>query len=369
MAPKLHLGTRKGLFTLERGARGWSIASVDFLGDNCTMLLVHPVDGRVWAALGHGHFGCKLHRSNGDGYEEIAAPAYPPRGDDEPPWVDAFGRTVPDSLEYVWALEAADPAHGDAVWCGTVPGGLFRTGDGGTSWDLVDSLWRDARRLKWVGGGMDYPGIHSVCVHPRDAADVALGVSCGGVWKTADGGASWTLAGQGLRAEYVPPELAHDPGTQDVHRIARCAANPDVIWLQHHNGIFRSTDGGVHFTEIEHVQPSTFGFAVAAHPRDPDTAWFVPAIKDERRTTVGGRLVVTRTADGGRSFEQLSSGLPQEHVYDLVYRHALDVAPDGETLCLASTTGNLWISECGGESWTAISTHLPPVYTARFAPG
>jgi hypothetical protein len=114
------------------------------------------------------------------------------------------------------------------------------------------------------------------------------------------------------------------------------------------------------------VKPSAFGFAVAVHPHNPDTAWFVPAAKDDCRVPVDEKLVVTRTHDGGRSFEALYLGLPQEHAYDLVYRHGLDVDASGKHLALGSTTGNLWLSEDGGESWQCLAEHLPPIYALRF---
>ena len=115
------------------------------------------------------------------------------------------------------------------------------------------------------------------------------------------------------------------------------------------------------------MKPAVFGFAVAAHPNDPLTAWLVPGIKDERRVPVGGALVVNRTRDGGRSFEALGRGLPQRDCYDLVYRHALDVDDHGELLAMGSTTGNLWLSENSGESWQLISAHLPPVAQVSLA--
>jgi hypothetical protein len=138
------------------------------------------------------------------------------------------------------------------------------------------------------------------------------------------------------------------------------------MWVQHHNGIFASSDESRTFTEITGVGPSTFGFAVAVHPRDPDTAWFVPEIKDEKRIPSAGRLVVTRTRDGGRTFETLREGLPQRHAYDLVYRHGLDLADDGTSLLMGSTTGGLWSSNDGGESWQTVSLTLPPIYAVRF---
>jgi hypothetical protein len=170
-----------------------------------------------------------------------------------------------------------------------------------------------------------------------------------------------------MRAEYCPPEQAYEPNGQDVHCLVHCAANPDVFWVQHHNGIFRSTDGAASWTEIKDVKPSVFGFAVAVHPRKPDTAWFVPSFKDEKRCPLDGRVVVNRTDDGGKTFTTLRHGLPQEYAYDLVYRHGLDVDETGDRLVFGSTTGSLWVSEDGGESWQTVSSNLPPIYAVTFA--
>ena len=115
------------------------------------------------------------------------------------------------------------------------------------------------------------------------------------------------------------------------------------------------------------MAPSKFGFAVAAHPKNPDTAWFVPAVKDECRVPVDAKLVVARTRDGGKSFSVLGKGLPQEHAYDLVYRHALAVDDTGDRLAVGSTTGGLWVSEDQGDSWACVTHTLPPVYAVRFA--
>jgi hypothetical protein len=139
------------------------------------------------------------------------------------------------------------------------------------------------------------------------------------------------------------------------------------MWVQHHNGIFVSSDEGRNFTEIAGVEPSTFGFPVVVHPRNPDTAWFVPEIKDEKRVPRDACLVVSRTRDGGRSFETLSNGLPQMHAYDVVYRHALAIDGTGARLAFGSTTGGLWVSEDEGDTWETVTHTLPPIYAVRFA--
>jgi hypothetical protein len=366
MSDKLLVSTRKGLFTICRNTGDWHIAAVDFLGDNVSITLADPRDGRCYAALDHGHFGVKLHRSTPTGWEEIAAPVYPPQpeGYEEH---DMWGRPLKWSTARIWALEAGGREEPGFIWCGTQPGGLFRSTDHGESWEMIRTLWDHPKRKQWLGGGADLPGIHSICVDPHDSQCVSLAVSTGGIWFTDDEGENWTQRGEGMRAEHVPPELTHDPIAQDVHCLAQCAAAPHRMWVQHHNGIFVSSDEGKTFTEITNVEPSTFGFAVVVHPRDPDTAWFVPQIKDEKRVPSGGRLVVTRTRDGGKSFETLTEGLPQSHAYDVVYRHALALDQSGERLAFGSTTGGLWVSEDEGDSWACVTHTLPPVYAVRFA--
>src|SRR6185503_11763445 len=248
--------------------------------------------------------------------------------------------------------------------------GLFRSDDGGMSWSLVDALWRMPERKKWNGvAGGEQPGLSSVLVDAANPKNIRVGVSTGGVWASDDAGQSWRLFGKGLYAEYMPPELREEPISQDVHQLARCAARPEVMWCQHHNGVFRSEDAGATWRDLVAIRPAKFGFAVAAHPKDPNTAWFVPAVKDEKRIPVDGKLVVARTRDGGKSFDILRKGLPQHHAYDLVWRHALAVDESGERLAFGSTHGGLWISENGGDAWSAPEARLPPVSVVRFAAG
>src|SRR5262249_13293950 len=178
------------------------------------------------------------------------------------------------------------------------------------------------------------PGIHSICRDPRDPRTLRIAVSCGGVWLTEDDGATWQLIGEGIFAEYMPPERKFDPNIQDVHQMAQCRSAPDCLWVQHHNGIFRSTDGGRHWEHVASAQPSGFGFGGVVAPGDPQTAWFVRGVKDERRVPVDGKLVVSRPRDGGKTFEVLRDGLPQEHCYDLVYRHALAIDETSRRLAI-----------------------------------
>ncbi|MDF3838893.1 exo-alpha-sialidase [Cupriavidus basilensis] len=395
MSDQLLVGTRKGLFMLRRDSAGaWQTESVHFLGEPVSMALADARDGAVYAALNLGHFGVKLwrRRAHDAAWEACAVPVYPPQPEADSsggatlsgvpaaaqtegnaagataPAEPQSGRPppVPWSLQQIWSLEAGGADEPGVLWAGTLPGGLFRSGDGGASWALNRPLWDRPERGEWFGGGYDAPGIHSICVDPHDSRHVTVAVSCGGVWQTRDGGGNWTCTTSGMVADYMPPERREDANIQDPHRLAQCTAHPHAMWVQHHNGIFRSGDGGMRWQRLQ-AQPSSFGFAVAAHPRRPNTAWFVPAVKDECRVPVGGQLVVTRTRDGGHSFEAFSDGLPAAPAYDLIYRHGLAVDDSGERLAMGSTTGGLWISENGGERWRMVSAHLPPVYCVRFA--
>jgi hypothetical protein len=366
MSDTLHVSTRKGLFTLKRGVTSWRIVGTAFLGDNVTLTMTDPRDGTTYVALDHGHFGVKVHRSlPGGGFEEIAAPVYPPK----PEGLvenDMWGRPLAWSTARIWALAAGGEDEPGVIWCGTLPGGLFRSADRGASWEIVRALWEHPKRPSWMGGGADLPGLHSIIVDPANSKRVIIAVSTGGIWITEDGGASWGQRGEGMRADHVPPERTHDPIAQDVHCLVQCPVATHRMWVQHHNGIFVSSDEGRTFKELTDVDPSAFGFAVAVHPRDPDTAWFIPEIKDEKRIPHGGKLVVTRTRNGGKSFDVLSRGLPQVHAYDVVYRHGLAIDEAGQRLAFGSTTGGLWVSEDQGDTWLELSHTLPPVYAVRF---
>jgi len=353
------LSTRKGLVEMSSRDGGLHYDKTHFLGDPVSVT-ASDASGRWWAALNLGHFGTKLHRSEdrGETWQEIAVPAYPekPEDPDDPnTWV----------LQQIWCLEV-DPKVPGRLWAGTIPGGLFRSDDYGDSWELNEALWSVPERKGWFGGGYDQPGIHSVAIHPQDSNHLTVGVSCGGVWKSHDGGDSWTLVGEGLRAAFMPEDMQFNKAIQDVHRLVVSPTDPNRVWVQHHNGVFVSSDGAETFTELEPA-PSAFGFAVAVHPTEPDRAWFVPGKKDEFRYPVDLAMLVNRTDDAGKSFTAQREGLPQEACFDLVYRHGLAVDDTGHRLVMGSTTGNAWFSDNGGAQWQTVSTHLPPVYAVAFA--
>lgn len=352
MASRMLVGSRKGLLIFEPKGKSWEIARQAFLGQPVSMAMHDPRDGALYVALNLGHFGAKLHRSDDGGvtWIEVAAPAFPKLDEKDAP-----------SVGMIWALEPAGADMPGTIWAGTMPAGLFRSDDQGVTWQLNEAFEAIPSKKEWFGGGNDAPGLHSIAIHPKDSRRMVTGISCGGAWATTDAGRSWSNASKGMWAAYMPPDQRENPSIQDPHRIVRCAAHPDTLWIQHHNAQFRSTDGAGAWGTIS----ETFGFAVAAHPRDPDTAWFVPAQKDEMRIPSDQDFCVLKTEDGGKSFRRITAGLPPRPCFDLVYRHALDVDGEGRDLAFGSTTGNLWASGDGGEHWRVVSNHLPPIYCLR----
>ncbi len=353
---RLWVASRKGLFRFEDGPGGWRAGPPAFLAEPVTATLDDPRDGTVYAALRLGHFGCKLHRS-GDGgatWTELAPPAFPPapEGADGP------------SVDMIWALAAGGADEPGALWAGTLPGGLFRSGDRGETWALVESLWDRPERARWFGGGYDHPGIHSILVDPRDARRLTVGISCGGVWKSDDGGATWRQGGRGLRAAFLPPEQAYDPTSQDPHLLAACAGGPGpglVPAPQRHLPLGRRR---------RHLRRDQRSLRLRGGGASGRAGHRLVRAGGQGRVPGAGdaHLAVTRTRDAGAAFETLDAGLADGPRYDLIYRHALVVDAEGRRLAMGSTTGNLWTSDDGGARWTSVSTGLPPIAAVAFAP-
>ncbi len=362
----LLVASRKGLLVVRGDNTRWDIAAHHFPGEPVTQVLADARDGAWYCALRMGHFGVKMRKSVDQGahWQDIAAPAFPTKPVDGP-WADD---STPWSVDMVWSLAAGGRSEPGTLWAGCIPAGLFRSPDGGMSWQLNTPMWEEPRRRDWMGGGYDHAGIHSILVDPRDARHVTMAVSCGGVWQTRDAGATWALSATGMRADFMPAERAQDGNIQDPHCMVQCVADPSTLWVQHHCGIYRSVDGAQSWQPVAAPAPSAFGFAVACDPHNAQRAWFVPAHSDAVRIPVDGKMQVTRTDDGGASFQAFGAGLPQDHACHLVYRHALDVSADGQTLAMASTTGALWVSGDAGVAWHAVSRDLPPVAALRFVP-
>lgn len=386
MSDRILVGTRKGTILVEKEGGRWRPRLSGHAGVGVNFVAADPESGTLWAALGHGHWGAKLSRSTDGGasWADAAQVAYPEGarylGTPMPTEDGEVGATVlrDATVLKLWVL-AFGP--GGRMYVGTIPGGLFVSGDGGESFELCRGLWNHPSRggdlfagdgsghTDWFGtpaseGGEFAPGIHSIVVDPRDAERVLVAVSTAGVLETTDGGRTWRSRNRGLVNDYQPDptaEWGHDP-----HAIELCVGQPDHVWQQNHCGVFHSADGAETWEKVcQPEQGVHFGFPVAVDERDGRTAWVVPGKADMQRTAIDGGLFVARTEDGGQSWVQLREGLPQENAFDVVYRHALHNR--GDRLAFGSTTGNLYVSEDRGESWQTVANNLPPIYSVRFA--
>ena len=359
MKSTLLLGTRKGFISYQYKNGKWKAENLSFEGVPVSIAYVDGRTGTWWAALDHGHWGVKLHRSNdrGNSWEEVTAPAYPEGSE--------IKDGIPATTRYIWAMASGGKKFPSRIWLGTDPGGLFVSEDAGNNFQLVKSLWdHPTRKGGWFGGGRDQPGIHSIVVDPRNENRIHIGISCAGVFETIDAGKTWHIRNKGMHADFLP-----DPNAEtgyDPHILVAAPSNPDILWQQNHCGIFRSTDAAMNWQDIGQTDgPAKFGFAIAVAEDDPDQAWVAPANSDTTRTAIKGALCICRTDDGGKSWKTLTKGLPQENCYDIVYRHALTLS--GDALAFGTTTGNLFLSQDKGESWQVINNYLPMVYSLQFA--
>lgn len=368
MSKTLILGTKKGLLVLEKGSRSWRAKPLQHEGITCSYAFHDARTGTLWAALGHGHWGAKMSKSQDGGstWTEVAAPKYPEDA------ALTMCTKKKAALVYMYVVHPGHKSEPKRLYVGTVPGGLFTSDDSGATFTLNAPQWNDSKRDKWGQAGKDFdePGLHSVVVDPRDPKHVYIGISSAGVMETRDGGRTWEHRNSGIVNTYLPEkfaEVGHDP-----HFLMACEAEPDVLWQQNHCGVFRSTDAGESWKDIGMKDAAGaakgevgFGFAVAADVKNPERAWLVPATSDDKRYAPNGALCAARTDDGGKSWKVLREGLPQESCYDVVYRHGLDVR--GDTVAFGSTTGNLYLSEDRGESWHNFGYHFPPINSVRFA--
>jgi len=387
VSERILVGTRKGMFLVDKGPSGWKPALVGHAGAGVNYAARDPHTGTYWALLGHGHWGAKLSRSKDDGrtWEDAPQITYPegaryldmgvPTEDGSPQ-----GLTVKTAtLLKLWCMAFGPKGK---LYVGTIPGGLFESEDGGESFALNRPLWSHESRggdlfagegngtTHWFGtpaaveSGDFAPGLHSIVVDPRNPDRVLIAVSTAGVLETTDGGTSWHGKNRGMLNDYLPDpaaEWGHDP-----HFVTLCSGDPDHIWQQNHSGVFYSDDGAANWRRVSQAEQGVhFGFPVATDDRRGEVAWLVPGRGDNQRMAIDGALFVARTEDGGTSWTQLRRGLPQEHAYDVVLRHSLDQR--GGNLAFGSTTGNLYVSEDGGEGWQVVANNLPPVYSVRFA--
>lgn len=390
MASRILVGTRKGTFIVDKTGGSWRARLGGHAGMGVSFVARDPYTGRLWALLGHGHWGAKLSISDDEGATWADAPAqikYPEGaryiGQDmyeDTASGDGVGwriSTRPATLGKLWVI-AFGP--GGRIHVGTIPGGLFVSRDAGASFELNRPLWNHESRggdlfsgegkgeTKWFGTpaseGEFAPGIHSIVIDPRDPSRMLVAVSTAGVIETKDGGQTWHSANKGMLLEHTPEpeaEWGHDP-----HYVEQCEGDPDHVWQQNHTGIYYSADAARSWRKVSvQEQGVHFGFPITADAKNGRAAWVVPGRSDQQRTAIDGGLFVARTDNGGQTWKELRRGLPQECAYDVVYRHAL--ANKEGVVAFGSTTGNLYVSDDDGESWATVGNNLPPIYSVRFA--
>jgi photosystem II stability/assembly factor-like uncharacterized protein len=285
-------------------------------------------------------------------------------------WEQGEGMTLPEgadkALERIWVIV---PGEEDGlVYAGGDPGPLFESRDGGRTWELNLGLWEHPTRPEWN------PGNGGLCLHtiapwPGDPGRLLVAISAVGVWLSDDGGATWRHSNTGIVPEYVPEEARGNPIQHCVHDVRRAPARPERLFMQFHGGVYRSDDAGETWIDVGDGLPSDFGFPIVVDPADPDSAYVIPLIGAEDRTTPGGRVEVWETRDAGATWAPRGDGLPQENAYLTVLREAFDADGDGASLGLyfGSTSGEVYGSADAGATWSTVATHLPPVYSVRVA--
>jgi photosystem II stability/assembly factor-like uncharacterized protein len=277
----------------------------------------------------------------------------------------AFPKETDTKLVRVWALQPGPASEPDLVWAGAQPSALFRSDDGGINYEMVTSLWDHPHRTQW-GAGFGGQAIHSIQPHPTDPERILVAMSTGGVYRSTDGGKSWDASNSGIQATFLPEEQRYPEFGQCVHKISRDAENPERVYAQNHNGVYRSDNDGQTWNPIHEGLPSWFGFPIVAHPHRGGTVWNFPLRGEGDRYPIGDKCQVFRTTDAGATWHSQSAGLPETPFYPVVLRDALCVDNGDPTgVYFGSRTGEVFASGDEGESWTQVASHLPDVLCVR----
>jgi hypothetical protein len=359
MTVLLAIGTSKGLFLArsDDDRKSWQISVPHYpmVGVYAVAIDKRRDPPRLLAGVINPHFDPSLATSDdlGESWHEP----------DQRPI--AFSEDTGESLARVWQITPGPASQPDRVYASVEPSALFVSDDGGVSYELVRGLWDHPHRPSWTPGGGG-KAIHTILPHPTDTSSMLVAMSTGGVYRTADGGASWSASNAGIKVGFMPdpfPEYG-----QCVHKVARNVQRPDQFFLQNHGGVYRSDDGGANWESIADGLPSDFGFAMVAHPHRPGVIYNYPLAADMRRFPPQERSRVYRSEDAGASWTALSDGLPGEPSYVTVLRDAMcadDADPAG--IYFGTRAGEVYASADEGDSWQQVAVHLPDVLCVRAA--
>jgi len=349
MAVLLPVGTRKGLFLLraDDDLGRWDVEGPLLPGWAVYHAMVDPRDGALYAATNNFFYGANVHRSDDLGKT----------------WERAEEISLPEEsglkLAATWHVEPGSDAEPDTLWLGGDPGVLFRSDDGGVTWEVNRGLLQHPTRERWQ------PGAGGMCCHSIQFANgtMYIAISAAGSFRSEDGGESWTPINKDVAAEFMP-ETYPDVG-QCVHKLLVHPKRPERLWQQNHCGVYRSDDRGDNWERLDgNGLPSGFGFALALDPEDPDVAYVIPEESQEHHFTAEGRLGVYRTGDGGASWELTSNGLP-DRAWAAVLREGF--AYDDGGLYFGTQGGSIWSSPHGGGRWTEAARDLPPILSVEAA--
>lgn len=346
------LGTKKGAFIAESDAarQSWKLRGPFCETWPMNHVVADPKTGTIWGAGGNEWFGPAVwksidlgetwtHSSEGLAYAEGEEP-----------------------IKAVWSLAKGN----GSLYAGVQPAGLFRSDDSGQSWQHVDGLQQHPSRPHWNPGGAGLI-LHSLVLDPDDHDRIWIGISAAGVFYTGDGGATWEPRNLGTRADFMPEGENYPEFGQCVHNLVMAPGMPDRLYQQNHCGMYRSDDGGKRWVSIEKGLPSTFGFPAAAHPRDPETLYLVPLNgASDGRYVPDAKAAVWRTRNGGREWQAMRNGLPQENAYIGVLRQAMATDRlDPSGVYFGTSSGALFASADEGESWVSVAQHLPTILSVE----
>jgi photosystem II stability/assembly factor-like uncharacterized protein len=263
------------------------------------------------------------------------------------------------NLNRIWRVVPDRESRPYMLWCGVDPGAIFRSENGGKEWYEITTLTQHPSRNKWVPGGGGLM-VHCILPDPTTPERVWVGISAAGCFRSDNDGQTWQPMNKGVLCDFQPerfPEVG-----QCVHSMHLNPGHSGWLFQQNHCGVYHSRDAGASWDDISEGLPSRFGFASAMHPRDPETMYVVPQISPEERYVCDGALSMYRTQNGGKSWERLAKGLPQERVYTQVFRHAATCdACDDVGVYLGTVGGALFFSTNGGDEWQLLEGHLPPI--------
>lgn len=365
----LLIGTRKGAFVLScSGARqNWRLSAPLYLGHIVYHTILDPRDQKtILMAAKTGHLGPTIFRSRDRGATWTEAKSPP-----------AFPRAVADSdgraVESVFWLTPGHWSEEDVWYAGTSPAGLFRSEDGGDTWEPVSGFNDHPLYAEWTKNGPTPGGqlLHSILIDPSARNQMYLSISVGGVFESADQGQSWAPLNRGCDADFMPEQIVdygHDPHCVVLHPL-----KPSRLYQQNHCGIYRLDRPSDQWIRIGRNMPESvgdIGFPIVLHPRNPDCAWVFPMDGSTvwPRTSPGGKPSTYATYDAGQSWTRQDKGFPTKDAYFTVKRQAMTADTcDSVGLYLGTAQGEVWSSYDAGESWRCLVSYLPEIYSLTVA--